>query len=163
MSTSNLLLLPCLTLQGKTTTLESLQGRLYLIVNTASRCGLTPQYEGLEKLWQAYHEQGLIIAGFPCNQFGAQEPGSADDISSFCEINYGVSFPMFAKIDVNGPGTHPIYQSLKSQAPGLLGSRNIKWNFTKFLVNAEGKVIRRYAPITKPEKLQAVIEQHLKA
>lgn len=161
MSTPNLLQLPCQTLQGKTTTLEALQGKLYLIVNTASRCGLTPQYEGLEKLWQAYHEKGLVVAGFPCNQFGAQEPGSADDISSFCEINYGVSFPMFAKIDVNGADTHPIFQSLKAQAPGLLGSRNIKWNFTKFLVNAEGQVIRRYAPITKPEKLQAEIVKQL--
>lgn len=163
MSTSNLLQLPCQTLPGKTTTLEALQGKLYLIVNTASRCGLTPQYEGLEQLWQAYHEQGLVIAGFPCNQFGAQEPGSADDISSFCEINYGVSFPMFAKIAVNGPDTHPIYQALKAQAPGLLGSRGIKWNFTKFLVSAEGKVIRRYAPITRPEKLTTDIERYLKA
>ncbi len=133
-------------------------GQVLLIVNTASHCGFTPQYEGLEALYQQYKERGLVILGFPCNQFGAQEPGAATEIASFCQKNYGVSFPMFDKIDVNGDTTHPLYQYLKKSAPGLLGSQGIKWNFTKFLINREGKVIKRYAPALAPEAIAKDID-----
>lgn len=144
-------------LAGKDVSLEDYKGKVVLIVNTASKCGLTPQYEGLEKLYQQYKNQGLVILGFPCNQFGNQEPGNEKDIAEGCLVNYGVSFPMFAKIDVNGENAHPLYDFLKSKCKGLFGSR-IKWNFTKFLINADGFPIKRYAPITKPEKLKEDIE-----
>ena len=132
-----------------------------LIVNTASACGFTPQFAGLEKLHQQYAAQGLEVIGFPCNQFGAQDPGSNSEIGAFCQKNYGVSFTMMEKIDVNGSDAHPLYQWLKSQAPGLLGTEGIKWNFTKFLVNKEGQVIKRYAPQDAPAKIAADIEAAL--
>jgi glutathione peroxidase len=148
-------------LAGGSQPLADYTGKVLLIVNTASKCGFTPQFEGLEALYQRFKARGLIVLGFPCNQFGAQEPGSADEIASFCQINYGVSFPMFAKIDVNGENAHPLYQYLKQSARGLLGSEAIKWNFTKFLVNREGAVIERYAPTTTPESISSAIEQLL--
>ncbi|QSX34258.1 glutathione peroxidase [Shewanella avicenniae] len=148
-------------IQGKQQTMAQYQGKVLLIVNTASKCGFTPQYQELETLYNALQPKGLEILGFPCNQFGHQEPGSDSDISQFCQLNYGVSFPMFAKIDVNGANTHPLYQLLKREAKGLLGSQGIKWNFTKFLVDKEGHVIERYAPTTKPLQLKQTIEQLL--
>lgn len=144
--------------------LADYRGSVLLIVNTASQCGFTPQYAGLEKLYRTYKDRGLVVLGFPCNQFGAQEPGSAEAIGAFCEKNYGVSFPMFAKIDVNGPSAHPLYQYLKKQKPGLLGPIGggaIKWNFTKFLIDRAGRVVGRYAPSTKPESLTGHIEKLL--
>jgi len=129
-----------------------------LIVNTASKCGFTPQFEGLEKLHQDLQEQGLVVLGFPCNQFGGQDPGEDGQIEEFCQLNYGVSFPMFSKIEVNGQGTHPLFKYLKSQAKGLLGSEKIKWNFTKFLVNREGEVIERFGSMDKPESIRAKVE-----
>lgn len=152
---------PVTTLTGQEQTLASYEGEVLLIVNTASKCGLTPQYEGLEKIYKKYREQGLVVLGFPCNQFGAQEPGSAEEISEFCEINYGVSFPMFAKIDVNGPNTHPLFVTLKKEAKGLLGTKDIKWNFTKFLVGRDGTILNRYAPTTKPEDLESDLKAAL--
>ena len=143
---------------GKTHRLADMAGKVMLIVNTASKCGFTPQFGGLEALWQAYRNRGLVIMGFPSNEFGRQDPGSNDEIASFCQLNYGVSFPMMAKIEVNGSSAHPLYGWLKSEAPGLLGSKGIKWNFTKFLVGRDGQVIRRYAPLDAPEKLAADIE-----
>lgn len=148
-------------IQGETLPLETYQGKVLLIVNTASKCGFTPQYDGLEKIYKEYHAQGLEILGFPCNQFGAQEPGSEAEIASFCQLNYGVSFPMFAKIDVNGSHSHPLYDYLKTQAPGLLGSKDVKWNFTKFLVDANGKVIKRYAPQDSPESIGRELKKYL--
>ncbi len=148
-------------LSGTEQDLSEYQGSVVLIVNTASECGFTYQYEGLEALYQQYKDQGLVILGFPCNQFGQQEKGDNATIGVFCQKNYGVSFPMFAKIEVNGDGAAPLYQQLKSEAPGLLGSKGIKWNFTKFLINRQGKVVKRYAPTTKPEKLKADIESLL--
>lgn len=145
-------------LQGGTQSLGDYAGKILLIVNTASKCGFTPQYEGLEALYQRYTSRGLVILGFPCNQFGDQEPGSANEIASFCQINYGVSFPMFARIEVNGEHTHPLFQYLKKSARGLLGSEGIKWNFTKFLLNREGEVLKRYAPATAPASLAEDIE-----
>ena len=145
-------------LDGKPVSLRDYSGKVLLIVNTASKCGFTPQYEGLEALYQKYRDRGLEVLGFPCNQFGAQEPGSAEEIGSFCHKNYGVSFPMFEKIDVNGDGAHPLYRWLKSSAKGLLGSEGIKWNFTKFLVDRNGNVIDRFAPTTKPEDLKPNLE-----
>ena len=136
---------------------------MLLIVNTASACGFTPQFGGLEKLHESYADQGLVVLGFPSNQFGAQDPGSNDEIASFCQLNYGVSFPMMAKIDVNGAQAAPLYQWLSQEAPGLLGSKAIKWNFTKFLVGRDGRVIRRYAPMDTPAKLSADIEAALAA
>ena len=150
-----------LDITGKTVKLSDQAGKLLLIVNTASQCGFTPQFAGLEKLWLAYKDRGLVIMGFPSNQFGHQDPGSNDQIASFCQVNYGVSFPMMAKVDVNGGGTHPLYAWLKSEAPGLLGSQSIKWNFTKFLVGRDGRVLRRYAPQDTPETLAADIEATL--
>jgi len=147
-------------LEGEQKNLADYQGKVLLVVNTASQCGLTPQFEGLEKLYQDYQQQGLVILGFPCNQFANQDPSSNEEIGSFCQRNYGVSFPMFAKVDVNGPTAHPLYQYLASEAKGLLGS-SIKWNFTKFLINQKGEVIKRYAPITKPEKIAKDIEKLL--
>jgi len=140
-------------LSGTPATLAEYAGKVLLIVNVASKCGFTPQYAGLEKLHKELGEQGLAVLGFPCNQFGKQEPGSAEEIESFCTLNFGVTFPMFAKIDVNGDEAHPLYSYLKGEAPGLLGSKMIKWNFTKFLVGRDGKVLRRYAPNDKPEDL----------
>jgi glutathione peroxidase len=139
------------------------RGKVLLIVNTASQCGFTPQFGGLEKLWEDYRDRGLVVVGFPCNQFGGQDPGSDGEIATFCQINYGVSFPMMAKVDVNGAQAHPLWQWLKSEAPGALGSEAIKWNFTKFLVGRDGRVIKRYAPSESPEALRADIEAALAA
>ncbi|WP_182074609.1 MULTISPECIES: glutathione peroxidase [unclassified Serratia (in: enterobacteria)] len=158
----SLLSIPCVTLQGEQKTLGDFPARAYLVVNTASKCGFTPQYRGLENLWQYYRERGLMVLGFPCNQFGSQEPGSPLEIANFCGLNYGVSFPLFNKIEVNGPGAHPLFNELKRLAPGILGSRRIKWNFTKFLLTADGQRVTRFAPITKPERLFDRIETLLK-
>lgn len=148
-------------LQGTLTHLSEFKGKVLLIVNTASKCGFTPQYEGLEKLYEKYKDQGLEILGFPCNQFGHQEKGSDEEIASFCQLNYGVSFPMFSKIEVNGDGAAPLYKLLKKQAPGILGSEAIKWNFTKFLIGRDGKVIKRFATATKPDAIEADIQAAL--
>ena len=147
--------------QGAESSLEDYRGQVVLIVNTASKCGFTPQFAGLETLYEEYREQGFVILGFPCNQFGNQDPGSNDEITEFCQLNYGVSFPMFGKLEVNGSGTDPLFKHLKREAPGSLGTRRIKWNFTKFLVNREGVVIKRYAPTTKPEAIAEDIEELL--
>ncbi len=154
---ANLYDIPLTRIDGSQTTLAEYRNQLLLIVNTASRCGFTPQYAGLEALYRKYKDQGLVILGFPCNQFGSQEPGSDEEVAAFCEKNYGVSFPMFSKVDVNGPNAHPLFVALKQQAPGIAGSEAIKWNFTKFAVNREGVVVDRYAPLNPPEKL----EKHL--
>lgn len=146
---------------GETLSLAGKAGKVLLVVNTASKCGFTPQYAGLEALWQKYRDSGFEVIGFPCNQFGAQEPGNAEEIASFCSLNYGVSFPIMAKIDVNGTDADPLYRWLKAQAPGVLGTQRIKWNFTKFLIARDGKVVRRYAPTDKPERLEADIEAQL--
>ncbi len=146
------------TLDGREQSLAAYKDKVVLIVNTASKCGFTPQYEGLEKLHQEYGPRGLVVLGFPCNQFGAQEPGDAAEIASFCSLTYHVSFPMFAKVDVNGDNAHPLYRYLKAEKPGLLGTEGIKWNFTKFLVGKDGEVVERYAPATKPEELRKAIE-----
>lgn len=145
------------TIAGQQQSLADFQGKVLLIVNTASKCGFTPQYQGLEALYKKHQAQGLVILGFPCNQFGKQEPGDEQEIQSFCSTTYDVSFPMFSKIDVNGDNAHPLYQFLKQQAKGLLGSENVKWNFTKFLVSRDGKTVERFAPVTTPEKLEAEI------
>lgn len=145
-------------IDGQTMSLAPLRGKVLLIVNTASACGFTPQFGGLEQLHQAYGPRGLVVIGFPCNQFGSQDPGSNEEIAGFCQRNFGVTFPMMEKIEVNGANAHPIYQWLCAQAPGLLGSKAIKWNFTKFLVDRDGQVIRRYAPQDAPEKLAQDIE-----
>ncbi len=145
-------------IRGEPVPLSRYRGEVLLIVNTASRCGFTPQYAGLETLYEKLHDRGFEILGFPCNQFGGQEPGSEEEIASFCTVNYGVSFPMFAKIDVNGEAAVPLYRWLKKEKPGLLGSEAIKWNFTKFLVDREGRAIQRYAPNAEPAALQADIE-----
>ncbi len=150
-----------LSIDGKPVSLAQFKGKPLLIVNTASACGFTPQFGGLEKLHKTYGERGLVVLGFPCNQFGAQDPGSNDEIASFCQLNYGVTFPMMEKVDVNGAEAHPLYQWLTAEAPGLLGSKAIKWNFTKFLVGKDGRVIKRYAPQDAPEKLAADIEAAL--
>jgi glutathione peroxidase len=146
---------------GKTVPLAQFRGKPLLIVNTASACGFTPQFAGLEELHRQYGERGLVVLGFPCNQFGAQDPGSNEEIAQFCQVNYGVSFPMMAKVDVNGPEAPPLYRWLTAEAPGLLGSKAIKWNFTKFLVGKDGQVIRRYAPQDAPAKLAKDIEAAL--
>ncbi len=151
----------CRALTGQDVDLEQYRGNVMLIVNTASKCGFTPQYQGLEELYQEYHDKGVVVLGFPCNQFGRQEPGGTEQIAEFCEINYGVSFPMFEKINVNGADTAPLYQFLKKSAPGVLGTRNVKWNFTKFLVDQEGNVVRRYAPSVKPAEIHADIDSLL--
>jgi glutathione peroxidase len=148
---------------GQPADLASQRGKVMLIVNTASACGFTPQFGGLENLWEDYRDRGLVIIGFPSNQFGAQDPGSNDEIASFCQLNYGVSFPMMAKVDVNGARAHPLWKWLTAEAPGLLGSKAIKWNFTKFLVGKDGRVLKRYAPTDKPEALRKDIEQALAA
>ena len=141
-------------LTGQDIDLAQYRGKVLLIVNTASKCGFTPQYKGLQELYAQHKDKGLEILGFPCNQFGKQEPGDSGEISEFCELNYGVDFPMFSKIDVNGDDAHPLYKHLKQEAPGLLGSKAIKWNFTKFLVNKEGKVVKRYAPTDTPASIE---------
>jgi glutathione peroxidase len=148
-------------IHGKERKLAQYKDKVLLIVNTASKCGFTPQYKGLEALHKKMHPRGLEVLGFPCNQFGAQEPGNAKEIESFCEINYGVSFPLFAKIDVNGADAAPLYQYLKKEKPGLLGSEAIKWNFTKFLVDRKGNVVERYAPNVEPADIAADIEKLL--
>jgi glutathione peroxidase len=149
------------TIDGQMLPLAGYRGQVLLIVNVASRCGFTPQYAGLEALWQKYRERGLVVLGFPCNQFGGQEPRDEAAIADFCSTHYDVSFPLFAKVKVNGDGAHPLWQHLKPAAPGVLGSEWIKWNFTKFLVNREGRVVKRYGSITKPEEISAAIERLL--
>jgi glutathione peroxidase len=146
------------TIDGATRPLRDYAGKVLLIVNVASKCGFTPQYEGLEALYKKYADRGLVVLGFPCNQFGAQEPGAESEIAAFCSTTYGVNFPMFAKVDVNGEKAHPLYKLLKHDAPGLLGSEAIKWNFTKFLVDRSGKVVRRYAPTDTPPSIAKDIE-----
>ncbi len=145
-------------IDGHEQPLSDYAGQVLLIVNVASQCGFTPQYAGLEALWRKYRSRGLTVLGFPCNQFGAQEPGSEAEIAQFCSARYDVTFPLFAKIEVNGPNAHPLYQHLKASAPGLLGSKTIKWNFTKFLVDRRGRVVSRHAPTTPPEALEREIE-----
>lgn len=151
----------CATPGGEDKSLADYKGKVVLVVNTASKCGFTPQFAGLEELYQKYKDRGLEILGFPCNQFGNQDPGSNDEITEFCQLNYGVSFPMFGKIEVNGSGTDPLYDHLKSEAPGALGTKRIKWNFTKFLVDPSGKVLKRYAPVDKPSAIAKDIEKLL--
>ncbi|MCB4363005.1 glutathione peroxidase [Hydrogenophaga taeniospiralis] len=148
-------------IDGQPVSLQQFRGQPMLIVNTASACGFTPQFGGLEQLHQAYGPRGLVVLGFPCNQFGQQDPGSDEEIATFCQRNFGVTFPMMSKIDVNGPEAHPLYQWLSAEAPGLLGSKAIKWNFTKFLVGKDGRVLKRYAPQDAPEKLTKDIEAAL--
>ncbi len=143
---------------GESVSLADKLGKVLLVVNTASKCGFTPQYDGLEALWQKYKDRGFEVVAFPCNQFGGQEPGSAEEIESFCKLNFGVSFPLMAKIDVNGDAEDPLYTWLKSEAPGLLGTKKVKWNFTKFLIGRDGKVVRRYAPTDKPAAMEPAIE-----
>jgi glutathione peroxidase len=155
--------IPVTTIDGMTTTLEPYRGQVLVVVNVASKCGFTPQYAGLEELYRTYKDRGLVVLGFPCNQFMWQEPGGADEIKSFCTLKYNVSFPMFAKVDVNGSGAHPLYKHLKSAARGTLGTRGIKWNFTKFLVDRAGNVVRRYGPTTRPQQLATDIETALAA
>jgi glutathione peroxidase len=151
----------CATPGGETKSLNDYAGKVLLVVNTASKCGFTPQFEGLEKLYQDYKDKGLVILGFPCNQFGKQDPGSNDEIMEFCQLNYGVSFPMFGKIEVNGSNADPLFKFLKKEAPGALGTQGIKWNFTKFLINADGEVVRRYAPKDTPAAIAKDIESLL--
>lgn len=151
------------TITGQKVALADCRGQVLLIVNTASACGFTPQFAGLESLWKEYGPQGLAVLGFPSNEFGAQDPGSNDEIASFCQLNYGVSFPMMAKVEVNGPKAHPLYQWLTQEAKGLLGTQAIKWNFTKFLVGKDGRVLKRYAPTDKPASLKKDIEAALAA
>ena len=149
--------------RGEDVSLSAYKGKVMLIANTASKCGFTPQYQGLNDLYKDLQDKGLVVLGFPCNQFGAQEPGSNSEISEFCELNYGVSFPIMSKIDVNGADAHPLFNFLKEQAPGILGSKKIKWNFTKFLVDQNGNVLKRYAPVTKPEDIRKDIDALLSA
>lgn len=146
------------TIDGQQKPMADYKGKVLLIVNVASKCGFTPQYEGLEAIYKEYKDQGFEVLGFPCNQFGSQEPGTEQDIKSFCSLTYNVSFPMFSKVDVNGDNTHPLYEYLKNEKSGVLGSKAIKWNFTKFLVDKEGNVIERYASATKPESITEKIE-----
>ena len=146
---------------GRRADFAAKRGSVFLIVNTARACGFTPQFKGLEHLWKDYRDRGLVVVGYPCNQFGAQDPGSNDEIASFCEVNYGVSFPMMSKVDVNGDRADPLWRWLKQGAPGMLGSEAIKWNFTKFLVGRDGRVIKRYAPNEEPENLRKDIEAAL--
>ncbi|ALL17564.1 glutathione peroxidase [Enterobacter asburiae] len=147
-------------LDGRLISMADYAGKVVLVVNTASQCGFTPQYAGLEALYKKYADQGLVVLGFPCNQFGKQEPGGADEISKTCHINYGVSFPMFEKLEVNGNAAHPLFRYLKNELPGVLGGR-IKWNFTKFLIGRDGKPLKRFAPVTTPEKMERVIVEAL--
>jgi len=151
------------TITGQTVKLSDYQGKVVLVVNTASKCGFTPQFDGLEKLWKECEAKGLVILGFPCNQFGGQDPGANEEIASFCQLNHGVSFPMMAKVDVNGAQAHPLYQWLVKEAPGILGTTSIKWNFTKFLIGKQGQVLARYAPTDTPKGLKADIDKALAA
>lgn len=151
------------TIEGKTTTLAEYKGKVLLVVNTASECGFTPQYKGLEVLHRKYADRGFAVLGFPSNQFGQQEPGADAEIAAFCETRFGVTFPLFSKVDVNGPNAHPLYKFLTSEKKGLLGSEAIKWNFTKFLVGKTGAVVQRYAPSTKPENIASDVESALTA
>jgi glutathione peroxidase len=146
------------TLAGKPAPLSDWKGKVVLIVNTASKCGFTPQYKGLEELYRKHRDQGFVVLGFPCNQFGAQEPGDAEEIASFCSLTYDVDFPMMAKIDVNGPQAHPLYKYLKSVKKGVMGTEGVKWNFTKFLVDRDGRVVGRFAPTVEPKALEGAIE-----
>jgi len=155
--------IPVRTLLGDETTLATWQGKVLLVVNVASKCGFTPQYKGLEELWRKYADRGLVVLGFPCNQFGAQEPGSPEDIASFCSLTYDITFPMFAKVDVNGDTAHPLFQHLKRAQKGILGTEAIKWNFTKFLVGRDGNKIERFASATTPADIEAAIEKALAA
>jgi len=148
-------------LAGQPVSLEAYKGKVLLIVNTASQCGFTPQYEQLEKIYRRFKDLGVVVLGFPCNQFAHQEPGNSEQIKIFCQTNYDITFPLFQKINVNGSEAHPLYQYLKQQAPGILGSRIIKWNFTKFLIKKDGTVFERYAPMTKPDKIIADIQKLL--
>lgn len=157
----SLLQIPCAGIDGRTRTLADFEARVWLVVNTASQCGFTPQYKGLEGLWQRYRERGLVVLGFPCDQFGHQEPGSDEQIARFCELNYQVSFPLFAKVSVNGADAHPLFVELKKRAPGLFGSQAIKWNFTKFLIADQGSAVERFAPSTAPEALAGRMERLL--
>ncbi|NUZ04300.1 glutathione peroxidase [Piscinibacter koreensis] len=162
-SAENVYAFEALSIDGRPHPLAEHRGKVLLIVNTASACGFTPQFAGLEKLWNDYRERGLVVVGFPSNQFGAQDPGSNAEIASFCQLNYGVSFPMMAKVDVNGASAHPLWKWLTAEAPGILGTKAIKWNFTKFLVGKDGRVIRRYAPNDAPASIAADIEAALAA
>jgi glutathione peroxidase len=150
--------IPVTAADGSQTDLSAYKGKVVLVVNVASKCGFTPQYEGLEALQRKFADRGFTVLGFPCNQFGAQEPGNAEEIANFCKLTYDVSFPLMGKVDVNGPQAAPVYRHLKKEAPGLLGSEAIKWNFTKFLLDRSGKVVKRYAPQTKPEDIQRDIQ-----
>ena len=150
-------------IEGKPAQLASQRGKVLLIVNTASACGFTPQFAGLETLWQRFRDRGLVVVGFPSNEFGAQDPGSNSEIASFCQLNYGVSFPMMGKVQVNGADAHPLWKWLTKEAPGLLGSQAVKWNFTKFLVGKDGKIIKRYAPTDSAESMRSDIENALAA
>jgi glutathione peroxidase len=150
-------------IEGKPAKLSSQRGKVMLIVNTASACGFTPQFAGLEKVWETYRDKGLVVLGFPSNEFGGQDPGSDGEIASFCELNYGVSFPMMSKVKVNGADAHPLWKWLTAEAPGILGSKSVKWNFTKFLVARNGKVLKRYAPTDTPESITVDIEAALAA
>ncbi len=151
----------CLTAGGQERPLSEFRGKVLLVVNTASKCGFTPQFEGLEALYEKYRDKGVEVLGFPCNQFGKQDPGTNDEIQEFCQLNYGVSFPMFGKIEVNGSGADPLFEHLKTEAPGLLGSKKITWNFTKFRVDADGQVVKRYAPQDKPQDIEKDIDKLL--
>jgi len=153
-----LLDIPCVTIEGEQKRLADFDAKVLLVVNTASQCGFTPQYKGLEALWKRYGERGLIVLGFPCNQFGKQEPDGEQEIAAFCERRFGVSFPLFAKVEVNGGDAHPLFIELKKRAPGLLGSKAIKWNFTKFLISDQGRAVRRFSSRTTPEAMAAEIE-----
>jgi len=146
---------------GETISLADRLGKVLLVVNTASKCGFTPQYDGLEKLWRDYGARGFEVIAFPCNQFGGQEPGSAEEIREFCRVNFGLSFPLMAKVEVNGPDADPLWNWLKDSAPGILGTKKIKWNFTKFLIGRDGRVVRRFAPNVKPEAIAGAIENIL--
>jgi len=150
-------------IDGNPLDFSTYKGNVLLVVNTASKCGFTPQYTGLEELWRKHKEQGFMVLGFPCDQFGHQEPGNEDEIRNFCSLSYDVSFPMFSKVDVNGDGAHPLYQWLKKEKPGLLGIGAVKWNFTKFLIGRDGKVVKRYAPTDKPESIEKDIIKALEA
>ncbi|WP_405108106.1 glutathione peroxidase [Paenibacillus sp. FSL K6-1217] len=150
------------TLRGQEESLSKYKGKVLLVVNTASKCGLTPQYKGLQEVYDKFKDRGFEILGFPSNQFAGQEPGESEDIAEFCEINYGVSFPMYEKINVNGDDAHPLFKYLSKEAPGVLGSKSIKWNFTKFLVDQEGRVLKRFSPQTTPDKIEEDIEKLLR-
>ena len=150
-----------LSIDGKPAHLSTQRGKVMLIVNTASACGFTPQFGGLEMLWEQYRDRGFMVIGFPSNEFGSQDPGSNDEIASFCQVNYGVSFPMMSKVQVNGAQAHPLWKWLTAEAPGILGSKSVKWNFTKFLIGRDGQVVKRYAPTDTPESMRADIEAAL--